>query len=197
MEQKSLRALLQEVKWLGAICFECQRTFCLPKSVFHDHLKPGKRKKREVLLMGRIFCKLKFALVFLLSSTQICYFLHLGTAVVKWLSLCSISQRWLLAQWQEWSRTLSGLVSMSLCYFCPRKCALCGKGQNVQVSERCWGFGKLSRTMWERNEIRSPCRGKNAEKSGTGGFHKWLPLLKRAHHCSLGVNLLDEIILND
>ena len=62
MEQKSLRALLQEVKWLGAICFECQRTFCLPKSVFHDHLKPGKRKKREVLLMGRIFCKLKFAL---------------------------------------------------------------------------------------------------------------------------------------
>lgn len=112
--------------------------------------------------------------------------------MVKWLNLCSISQQWLLAQWQEWSRTLSGLVSMILCYFCPRKCALFGKGQNVQVSKRYSGFGKLSRTVWERNEIRSPCRGENAEKSGTSGFHKWLPFLKRAHHCSLRMNLLDR-----
>lgn len=93
-----------------AICFKCRRTFCLLKSVFHDHFKSPQSP-----FDGKHVCEPDCALAAsLLSSTQICYFLNLGTVVVKWLSHCSISQLWLLAQWPEWSRILNGLVSILL-----------------------------------------------------------------------------------
>lgn len=87
-------------------------------------------------------------------------FLNLGTIVVKWLSLCNINQRWLLAQWQEWSQILNGLVSIVLCYFCSTKRVLCRKGRVFRcLKGRSFG---VSRTVkdYMRKRWDKKCREK-------------------------------------
>lgn len=100
-EQNHYVLCCKRLNGLGQSVLNVKGTFCLPKSVFHDHLKTGKEEKEREVLWWKGY-SVNWNLPFW-SRTQICYFLHLGTAVVKWLSLCSISQQWLLAQWQEWA----------------------------------------------------------------------------------------------
>lgn len=119
-----------------AICFKCRKTFCLLSLYFMIILKPPP----PLLWMESMFCMPACAVAaFLLSSTQICYFLNLGTIVVKWLSHCSISQLWLLAQWHEWSQILNGLVSIDP-YLCSTNVCHMKKSQTLKCPKE--GFGE-------------------------------------------------------